>query len=229
MAACARTPVSNDPTKKPDETGTGDQPAATPVPTEEPLEEVEITFLSCWNGGGAGFPQDQINNPVAQKVKELTGITLKMESITTNETEKLNTMFASGVMPDFVNAPFWSTTGGEGKVILKAATEGLLFDLTDYIDKYPNIKKLYEIGVARDFKEFDLFHPDFGGRIYLIPQQTPGENPEDVTNWAYGVYARGDILRELGIKPEEVNTSEKVYELLVKIKEGDFKDITGRP
>ncbi len=143
--------------------------------------------------------------------------------------EKLNTMFASGVMPDFVNAPFWSTTGGEGKVILKAATEGMLLDLTPYIDKYPNIKKLYEIGVARDFKEFDLNHPDFGGKIYIIPQQTPGENPEDVTNWAYGVYARGDILKELGVNPEEVNTSEKVYELLVKIKEGNFTDTTGRP
>mgnify|MGYP000910262736 FL=1 len=229
-AACGKPAVSEpESTDKSADTGSGEKETAKPEPTEEPTEEVEITFLSCWNGGGGGFPQDQINNPVAQKVKELTGITLKMESITTNETEKLNTMFASGVMPDFVNAPFWSTTGGEGKVILKAATEGMLLDLTPYIDKYPNIKKLYEIGVARDFKEFDLNHPDFGGKIYIIPQQTPGENPEDVTNWAYGVYARGDILKELGVNPEEVNTSEKVYELLVKIKEGNFTDTTGRP
>ena len=229
-AACGKPAVSEpESTDKSADTGSGEKETAKPEPTEGTMEEVEITFLSCWNGGGGGFPQDQINNPVAQKVKELTGITLKMESITTNETEKLNTMFASGVMPDFVNAPFWSTTGGEGKVILKAATEGMLLDLTPYIDKYPNIKKLYEIGVARDFKEFDLNHPDFGGKIYIIPQQTPGENPEDVTNWAYGVYARGDILKELGVNPEEVNTSEKVYELLVKIKEGNFTDTTGRP
>ena len=123
-----------------------------------------------------------VNNPVAQRIRERTGVTLKAEFITTSETEKLNTMFASGVMPDFVNAPYWSTTGGEGAVIKKAATEGMLLALNDYLEsgKYPNIEKLYEIGVARDFKEFDLFHPDYEGNIYLIPQQTPGDNPEDM-------------------------------------------------
>jgi putative aldouronate transport system substrate-binding protein len=196
---------------------------------QEPLEEVTITFLSCWNGGGGGFPQDQVNNPVAQKVKELTGITLEMESITTNETEKLNTMFASGVLPDFVNAPCWSTNSGEGKVIKKAAMEGQILALDDYIDKYPNVKKLFEIGVAKDFMEFELEHPDFGGKTYLIPQQTPGENPEDVTNWAYGTYARGDILKALDVEPEEIDSSQKLYDLLVKIKNGNFTDINGKP
>ncbi|NLO83005.1 MAG: extracellular solute-binding protein [Clostridiales bacterium] len=201
------------------------------TPAEEPIEEVEVTFLHCWNGGAGGFPQDMVNNPVAQRIRERTGVTLKAEFITTSETEKLNTMFASGVMPDFVNAPYWSTTGGEGAVIKKAATEGMLLALNDYLEsgKYPNIEKLYEIGVARDFKEFDLFHPDYEGNIYLIPQQTPGDNPEDVTNWAYGVYARGDILKELGVKPEEIDSSEKLYDLLVKIKNGNFTDINGKP
>jgi len=212
-----------------DEGSGGDEPQDTP--SEEKPKEVEITFLHCWNGGAGGFPQDLVNNPVAQKVKELTGITLKAEFITTSETEKLNTMFASGVMPDFVNAPYWSTTGGEGAVIKKAATEGMLLALNDYLEsgKYPNIEKLYEIGVARDFKEFDLFHPDYEGNIYLIPIQTPGDNPEDVINWAYGVYARGDILKELGVKPEEIDSSEKLYDLLVKIKNGNFTDINGKP
>ena len=227
MASCSTgTPTDQSPTSTPAPVATD---AANDDPTAIPLEEAEITFLSVWNGGGGGFPQDQINNPVAQKIKELTGITVKLESITTNEAEKLNTMFASGVMPDFMNAPFWSSTGGEGKIITKAASEGQLLDLTPYLDQYPNVKKLYEIGVAKDFAEFDLGNPDFGGKTYIIPQQTPGDNEADVTNWAYGVYARGDILKKLGVNPADVNTSDKVYDLLVQIKEGNFVDTTGRP
>ena len=129
-------------------TGTGGEKEAgtnEPGPKEPGTEEmkpVTLTFLSAWNGGGAGFPQDQENNPVAQQIREKTGVTLKLESITTSEVEKLNTIFASGTVPDIVNAPFWSTTGGEGQVIKKAATEGQLLDLTPYLDKYPNVKDL---------------------------------------------------------------------------------------
>src|SRR4051812_5947363 len=48
-------------------------------------KQVTLSFLSAWNGGGAVFPQDQTNNPVSQRLREKTGVTLKMESITTSE------------------------------------------------------------------------------------------------------------------------------------------------
>ncbi|MCC3373987.1 ABC transporter substrate-binding protein [Cohnella sp. REN36] len=192
-------------------------------------EQVTVSFLSNWNGGGASFPQDQVNNPVAQRVKEVTGVTLKLESITTNETEKLNTIFASDTVPDMVNAPFWSTTGGEGQVIKKAALEGQLLDLTPYLDKYPNVKKLLTTGVAKDFAEFELNSPDLQGKTYVIPMQTPDGTPESIHNWNYGLYARGDILKALNVNPEDIDTEDKVFDLLVKIKNGNFKDISGKP
>jgi putative aldouronate transport system substrate-binding protein len=196
--------------------------------TEE-IKPVTLTYLSAWNGGGAGFPQDQENNPVAQKLREKTGVTLKMESITTSEVEKLNTMFASGVVPDIVNAPFWSTTGGEGQVLKKAATEGQILDLTPYLDKYPNVKRLVTTGIAKDFAEFELNHPDFGGKIYFIPTETPDGTIESIHNWNYGLYARGDILKALNVKAEDIDTQEELYDLLVKIRDGGFKDIGGKP
>lgn len=196
---------------------------------KDQLKQVTLSFLSCWNGGGAGFPQDQTNNPVAQKVKENTGVTLKMTSITTSEVEKLNTMFASGTIPDIVNAPFWSTTSGEGKVIKKAASEGQLLDLTPYLDKYPNVKKLLTKGVAKDFAEFDLKNPAFKGKTYVIPMQTPDGTPQSIHNWNYGLYARGDILKALHVDPASINTEQKLYDLLLKIKNGHFKDISGKP
>ncbi|SEO74364.1 ABC transporter substrate-binding protein [Paenibacillus sp. OV219] len=192
-------------------------------------KEATLSFLSAWNGGGAGFPQDQENNPVAKAVREKTGVTLKLESITTSEVEKLNTIFASDTVPDIVNAPYWSTTGGEGQVIKKAALEGQLLDLTPYLDKYPNVKKLMTQGVAKDFAEFDLNSPDLEGKQYVIPMQTPDGTPESIHNWNYGLYARGDILKALNVNAADIDTEEKLADLLTKIKSGDFKDISGKP
>ncbi|NIK75314.1 putative aldouronate transport system substrate-binding protein [Paenibacillus castaneae] len=195
----------------------------------EVIKEANLTFLSAWNGGGAGFPQDQKDNPVAKQIREKTGVTLKLESITTSEVEKLNTIFASGTVPDIVNAPFWSTTGGEGQVIKKAAMEGQLLDLTPYLDKYPNIKRLVTTGIAKDFNEFDLNSPEFEGKTYLIPTETPDGTPESIHNWNYGLFARGDILEALGVKAEDIDTQEELYDLLIKIRDGGFKDIGGKP
>lgn len=195
----------------------------------EEFKPVTLTYLSAWNGGGGAFPQDQENNPVAQKIREKTGVTLKLESITTSEVEKLNTIFASGTVPDIVNAPFWSTTGGEGQVIKKAAMEGQILDLTPYLDKYPNVKRLVTTGIAKDFNEFDLNSPDFEGKTYLIPTETPDGTPESIHNWNYGLYARGDILKALNVKAEDIDTQEELYDLLVKIRDGGFKDIAGKP
>ncbi|WP_254663995.1 extracellular solute-binding protein [Paenibacillus sp. HGF5] len=201
-------------------------------PKEQGTEEIKpvtLSFLSAWNGGGAGFPQDQENNPVAGQIREKTGVTLKLESITTSEVEKLNTIFASGTVPDIVNAPFWSTTGGEGQVIKKAAMEGQLLDLTPYLDKYPNIKRLVTTGIAKDFAEFDLNSPEFEGKTYLIPTETPDGTPESIHNWNYGLFARGDILKALNVKAEDIDTQEELVDLLIKIRDGGFKDIGGKP
>ena len=121
------------------------------VAQAEDAEPITITFLHCWNGGGANFPSDQVNNLVAQKLLEETGVIMQMESLVTSELERLNTMFASGVLPDLVNAPYWSTTSGEGEVIKDAASQGLLYDIKDLLPDYPNVQKLYEVGVALDY------------------------------------------------------------------------------
>ena len=80
------------------EEGTGTVDTGPKESGTEEIKPVTLTFLSAWNGGGAGFPQDQENNPVAQQIREKTGVTLKLESITTSEVEKLNTIFASGTV-----------------------------------------------------------------------------------------------------------------------------------
>lgn len=191
-------------------------------------EPVEITFLHCWNGGGSSIPDDQVDNPVAKTLREKTGVTFKMESIVTSEYETLNTMFASGVMPDLVNAPHWSTTSGEGFVIKEAASQGMMYDISGILDNYPNVKKLFEVGIASDYLKFDIYNPAYNGAIYIIPQQTPTFDSATITNWCYGVYARGDILESLGVDPKTITSAEALYDLAVKIRDGGFLDATGK-
>ncbi len=195
----------------------------------EEYPEVEITMLHCWNGGGGGIADDVTGNPVAQLIKEKTGVTINVSSIVTSELETLNLMFASGEMPDLVNAPYWGITGGEGKAIFDAALEGVLKDITPFLatGNYPNVEKLFNVGVAADFKAYCIDPVEFEGARYIIPQQTPTGDLESVTNWTYNVYCRQDILEALGVDPASVTTAEAVYELATKIKEGGFVDSVG--
>lgn len=189
---------------------------------------IDVSLLICWNGGSSGWPADINNTPLGQVFTEKTGIRLIVETIATNETEKLNTIFMAGVVPDIVNGPYWSTTGGEGKAIKDAAVGGLIKDIGPFLSKYPNIQRVYDECLSPGFKNYDVFHPEYNGAVYVIPA-VPGPNPTDVQNWAYASFARGDILDALGVKAEDVDTSEELYDLLVKIRDGGFKDTSGNP
>jgi putative aldouronate transport system substrate-binding protein len=192
------------------------------------VKETAISMLFAWNGGAGQVPEDQVNNPVAKKIKEKTGVTINVQTITTSETEKLNMMFASGDVPDLVNAPYWGTDGGEGMAIKKAAVEGLIMPLNDLVGKYPNVQRMMTEGIAKDFKEFDLEPKEYNGNKYIIPQQTP-RSEADIISWAYNVWARKDILDSLKVNPADIDSSEKLYDLMKKVKAGDFKDANGKP
>lgn len=192
------------------------------------LKDVTITMLHCWGGAQGSFPTDQINNPVAKEIKAKTGVTINIKGIDSNETEKLNLMFASGDIPDLVNAPYWGTTSGEGQAIKKAAAEGLIMPLEDKLDKYPNVKKLMTVGVAPDFAKYDLNAPEYKGHSYIIPQQTP-RSDADITDWAYNVFVRQDILKATGVDNSSIDTSDKLLAFMQKVKDGNFKDVNGKP
>ena len=188
--------------------------------------DVRLRMLICWNGGFK-VPNDQYNNPVVKLIREKTGVTVEFEGIMMNEMEKLNLMFASGDMPDIVNAPYWGGNSGETGVIKKAAAEGRLLPIEDMLEKYPNVKRSYDIGViSQKYLETDLQDPSFNGHKYLIPQETPG-NVEHITNWAYGVFVRGDVPKALGIDEKSIKTHNDLYNFMVKARDYGFKDVNG--
>jgi putative aldouronate transport system substrate-binding protein len=188
--------------------------------------DVRLRMLINWNGGYK-VPADQYNNPVAKAIREKIGVTVEFEGIMMNEMEKLNLMFASGDMPDIVNAPFWGGTGGETGVIKKAAEEGMLLPIEDMLNKYPGVKRSYEIGgISQKMLDLELNDPRFNKHLYLIPQETAG-NTEHITNWAYGVFVRGDVPKAMGVDPATIKTSQQLYDFMVKIRDRGFKDANG--
>jgi putative aldouronate transport system substrate-binding protein len=189
-------------------------------------DDVKLKMLICWNGGFK-TASDQYNNEVAEKIREKTGVTVEFEGIMMSETEKLNLLFASGDMPDMINAPYWGGNGGETAVIKKAGTEGRLLPIEDLLPNYPNLANAYDIGVvSQSYLENDLDYKDFGGHRYILPQETPGDD-NGVTNWSYGVFVRGDVPAALGIDPKSIKTKDDMYNFMVKAKEHGFKDVNG--
>lgn len=202
--------------------------SASTTVTPAALKEVHLTYLMDWVGSSTKGMADAANNPVALKIKEKTGVTIDIEYEASNEAEKLNLMFASQTMPDIVNAPYWGASDPATVAIKKAATQGLLLDLDPLINKFgPNLKSAFTTGLAIGYLETEVNDPTFGGKHYVLPQQAPASN-DDVKNWGGGLYCRKDILDSLKIDPKSINTSEALYNLLVKIKAGGFKDINGK-
>lgn len=188
----------------------------------------EIDFLICWQGPSeAMHPATFEEDIVGQKLFEATNVKVNFQYITTSEMEKLNIIFASGEMPDAVSAPFWSGSDGHTLLIKKAAREGLITPLNDYIDDYPNLTSAFTQNLLQDFIDSDLEDPAFNGNKYFIPTQIVATPEDDVTETTM-LFIRKDIYEALGVDRNEINNSWDVYELLKKIKAGGFKDINGR-
>jgi putative aldouronate transport system substrate-binding protein len=78
---------------------------------------------------------DNFQSPIAQKIKEATGVTLDIQYPVGDPDEKLSTMLATGEYPDLIYP--------KGKIV-DFVQAGALIDLTELIEKHgPNIKKLY--------------------------------------------------------------------------------------
>ena len=192
-------------------------------------DENTIELMVIWNGLSFLNPKDQQHNAVAEVIREKTGVTLDVEFVDANETQKLTQVFSMGVnMPDIIMCPFWGGTLGEAGQIKDAAQSGLLLPFDDYLDEAPNVVDNFTVGVSKQFVEYELGAKEFGGKKYVMPIHCPATK-EDTPNWGYSVFCRKDILEDLGVDPNSINTSEDVYELAKKIKAGNYTDINGNP
>ncbi|MBS6194292.1 MAG: extracellular solute-binding protein [Clostridiales bacterium] len=190
------------------------------------FDDVKLKMLVCWNGDFL-TADDQYNNEVAKAIRDKIGVTVEFEGIMMNEAEKLNMMFASGDMPDMVNAPYWGGTAGETAIIKKGGVEGRLIDIKDIVPNYPNIADGWELGVvSQKYLENDIDDPQFEGARYVLPTEVAGSK-EDIALWAYGVFVRGDVAETLGVDVSTIKTSEQLYDFMKQAQEYGFKDVNG--
>ncbi|WP_334073655.1 extracellular solute-binding protein [Paenibacillus sp. A14] len=121
-----------------------------------------------------------------------------------NNVQKMNTMIASGELPDVI----WGERGAEVERLREA---GMLVPLDDYIDKYPNLKKWL------DPKALNMLRsPD--GKIYQFPNWYTNR-PNGNAGWV----VNKKIYDELG-KPK-LETTDDLYAFLKKVKE-KYPDVT---
>lgn len=196
-------------------------------------EPLTVTYLSCWSGSSANFPEDVTGNASAQLIRDKFGIELTMSDNGGNQTEAgyLNMMFAADNVPDAVNAPYWGAEpGGEGAILINGAIEGMVKDISPYLDQFPNIKALYETeGVLSASVMKNLIHNEKypEGAIYFIPNDVDANADEYRSVYGDTLYARADVLEAVGVKAEEVRTIEDLVNLLETIRDSGLTDWNG--
>ncbi len=101
---------------------------------EEELSKEPITFTMYSADENANY--DEFESPVAQKIQEITGVTLEIENeMGGDPKQRLGIMAASGEYPDLVYAK------GDLNILKEA---GAILELDDLIEEHgPNLKTLY--------------------------------------------------------------------------------------
>ncbi|MBQ7840445.1 MAG: extracellular solute-binding protein [Lachnospiraceae bacterium] len=192
-----------------------------------------IVIQTYVNDIGYSLPEDIKNTPVMQELKKRTGIDLEIR-YTPGDSDRaiLSSQLAAGNIPDVICCYLNNSTRPEFPILLKAAKEGMFADLSDYMaDSEVYSRYLEDDYLPADTYKNIVFREDFDGAVYLIHNGIDAEDtstvfdPED--NYLGGMYIQQSIVDDLGIDPTSIDTEEKLYELLVQIKEKGYKDDNG--
>lgn len=231
VAACSSpspSSVPNSPAASNASPGTSNAPAQPGKPDTWIADRTIV--VRTFNGDqGEALPEDQLNNAVTQKIKELTGITLMVEyNPGPSSLQSLTTALAAGDLPDAISHYLNDSTRPEYPVVLKYAREGLLTDIAPFLRESKVYSKYYEDGyLPADTYNNIIQREEFGGATYIVHMRINRTEDVKENDLRGGMYIQKSIVDQLGINPWEVTTQEEFYDLLVKIKEGGFKDAFG--
>lgn len=200
-------------------TNTGAEPTAATLSADEPgwkMDTSPITF--DWYLNFAWFPNKWGVDPTSQYVTKKTGVDINFIVPAGNENEKLNTLIASGSMPDFITLGFWEDA-------VKKMIEGeLVLPLNKLAEEYdPYFFKVSDADKLGWYTQGD-------GNVYGYPNSSSspadyekyGENY--VSNQVFAV--RKDIYEAIG--SPDMRTPEGFLNALKLAKE-KFPEINGQP
>lgn len=159
---------------------------------------------------------DAVNNVTDKYISEETGVTIKWSY---GDLEKLNMLITTNSLPDIVTYDVVSSE----RLIME--NNGLLQPMDDLVKQYaPDMKVPQEM--------MDWYRNEKDGHWYAFASyygDTSGEGYQYLTNNLF--YARSDIMEQLGITKEEMQTKEGFVAALKKVKEAkiQYNGVTVEP
>ncbi|MBQ9300450.1 MAG: extracellular solute-binding protein [Clostridia bacterium] len=183
--------------------------AAVPAMAEE---KTTLTMWAALNAKSARSVTTNADIVSIQKTEEATGIHIEWtEPPVGDEASQFNLMIANpDNYPDMIAWNWWNYPGGPEKAI----SDGILIDLTPYIDQMPNLKALYE-----KYPELKKQCTTDEGHTYFFPRiNGDALDPEYHAQsfWVGPIY-RKDILDALNLA--EPVTIDDWYTVLTAVKE----------
>ncbi|WP_163195474.1 extracellular solute-binding protein [Clostridium thermarum] len=210
-----------------------DTPSDSPTPTETTTPSTGETTAPAdvepgWKGDTSPITFDWYINfswfaskwddPIAKYITEKTGVSINYIVPAGNEAEALNTMLASGSVPDFITLGWWEDA-------VKKMIEGeMVLPLNELADKYD----MYFYKVA-DEQKLAWYRQD-DGNVYGYPNAS--SSPKDFEKYAnlkpsnQTFLVRKDMYEALG-KPD-MRTPEGFLNALKAAKE-KFPEVNGQP
>jgi len=152
---------------------------------------------------------DPVNNLLDKKITEDTGITIEF---TTGNDDKLSALIASGELPDIITVDKGAPQRG---VLEKSGMVAPLDELIKNYDPSFNVPQSMQDWFRNEDGHF------YGYANYFWAKET--FKPGDTIYSNQGLYARKDIMEQLGIKPEDFNTKEGLVAALHKVKDSKTK------
>lgn len=183
---------------------------------------------------GYSLPEDINNTQVMKKITELTGIKLDLR-YTPGDSDAvvMASQMAAGNIPDAIVSYLNNSTRPEFPILLKAAKEGLFADLTPYLADTQVYSRYLEEGyLPADARDNITFRDDLDGAyIFQLGIPAVDRSTEYVASDKYigGLYIRADIAEAIGFEAFSLQTMDELYEICLKIKEGNFTDDNGNP
>ena len=192
-----------------------------------------ITIQAYVDDIGNSLPAELGNTEVMKEITKRTGIKLNIQYTPgDSDASVMASQLASGTIPDVIVSYLNDSTRPEFPILLKAAREGMFADVSGYLKDMKVYSRYTEDGyLPNDTKKNITFRDEFGGKAYILQFGVDSEDRSTIFDpqnaYVGGMYIQKSIVDALGIDPTKINTQEQLYDLLVKIKQGGFKDDNG--
>lgn len=172
---------------------------------------------------------DQLGCAVGKELTRLTGIQFEWHAQSgVDGMTSMTAMLAAGEMPDFLYS-YLDHSGRPEMVVLKeAAAAGMFLDLTPYLENTKVLKNYLD----KDWQPYDTYvgvthnpaYPDDG--IYMLHMGIPeGHYGHDTI----ALHLNMKYADAVGIKPEDIKTTEQLIAAAQKIKDAGLTDLSGEP